>query len=523
VDGTAAWLPAQYEGRASTHSAGFGCEHLAEVNMKLLYSGLFFMAITVSSFAQPGFNFNDYFIDHSLRIEYYQVGDAQEEIISLDQLYQEDIWPGSLVNLISPFDTGRYGVKAYDVASNRLIYAKGFDCMFGEYKTTTPALNGVKRTFRRSLRIPMPKSPILLVFERRNKNNLLYPIFQQTIDPNDYHILHESMDSNDLVYKPLYNGDPHQKVDLVFLGEGYTDEEQSKFKADVDRNITALFEIDPYQNRRTDFNIYGILRPSAQSAVDEPRERIYKNTALDASFNAFDLDRYLLTEEGIRMQRLAGRVPCDAVIIIVNSKRYGGGGIYNDYCITTVDHERSKMVFLHEFGHAFAGLADEYYASEVAYNDFYPKGVEPTEPNITALLDPTHVKWQKLLTPGIDIPTEHGKDRLDSLTLARQKNNKQRNQELTVAQEKRSSEKEIEKIKTKYRLLEENINKEMEKIRKQYASVADKVGVFEGAGYSTKGLYRPMLNCLMIYHPKNEFCRVCQDAISQTIDYYCGK
>ncbi len=494
-----------------------------EASMKFLRFWLLLSAMSFSLLAQSPINFNDYFLDKSLRIEYYQTGDAKEEVISLDQLHQEDIWPGSLINLISPLNSGRYGVKVYDVAGNRLIYANGFDCMFGEYKTTTPALNGVKRTFRRSLRIPLPKNPFLLVIERRDKNNLLYPLYQQTIDPNDYHILRQSNACKDYLYKPLQNGDPHQKVDLVFLGEGYTKEEQAKFTADVDRQIAALFEIEPYKNRRNDFNIYGILSPSEESAVDEPRERIYKNTTLDASFNAFDLDRYLLTDEGIRIQRLAGRVPCDAVIILVNSKRYGGGGIYNDYCITTVDHERSKMVFLHEFGHSFGGLADEYYASEVAYNDFYPKGVEPTEPNITALLDPKHVKWQEFLSPGISVPTEHGKDQLDSLAIARQKNNKQHYQELAAAKEKNAPEKEMEKIKTKYNQIETKIKNEIEAIHKQYAAVMDKVGAFEGAGYSTKGLYRPMMHCLMISHPKNEFCRVCQAAINRMIDYYCGK
>jgi hypothetical protein len=136
--------------------------------------------------------------------------------------------------------------------------------------------------------------------------------------------------------------------------------------------------------------------------MDEPRQRAYRKTVLNASFNAFDLDRYMLIEEDHRMHEIAGQVPYDAIIVLVDSGRYGGGSIAFDYCVTTVDHSRSLEVFVHELGHSFGGLADEYYQSEVSYNEFYPKGVEPLEPNITALLDPANVKWKDLLSPGQD-------------------------------------------------------------------------------------------------------------------------
>lgn len=480
------------------------------------------LCLLFSSIVQADVLFDEYFVDKALRIDYYQTGDAKEETIAIDRLCEEPIWPGSKANLIFPFNYGRYVFKVYDVASNRLIFCKSFDCMFGEYKTTTPALNGSKKTFRRSLRMPMPKRPVLLSIELRDKYNLGHPIFRQTIDPLDYHIIRESMQSNDYIVTVMKNGDPHDKVDLVFLGEGYTREQQTKFETDVKKNVQYLFEIEPYQSHRTRFNIYAILSPSNESAVDEPRECVYRNTTLNASFNAFDLDRYLLTEEGIRIQEIAGQVPCDAVVILVNSPRYGGGGIFNDYCITTVDNERSKMVFLHELGHSFGGLADEYYASEVAYNEFYPPGVEPLEPNITALLDPSRVKWQDQLAPGIAVPTEYGKILRDSLSTERKKILKKRDQELQTAKGKNATEKELAKITERYGKLEGQIKKELEEVEERYASLNDKVGVFEGAGYATKGLYRPMIYCLMIHHPKNEFCLVCQMAISRIIDYYCG-
>jgi len=320
----------------------------------------------------------------------------------------------------------------------------------------------------------------------------------------------------------MKNGDPHKCVDLVFLAEGYTADEKEKFTADVNRFIGYLFEVEPYKSRKNKFNIYGVLRPSVESAMDEPRQGVFKKTVLNASFNAFNLDRYMLTEENKRIREIAAQVPYDAIVILVNSKRYGGGGIYNDYCITTVDHTASKRVFIHEFGHSFAGLADEYYSSEVAYNDFYPKGVEPLEPNITALLDPTHVKWQDLLSPGISIPTEYGKEQIESLQEERRKNNDALRKELEVAKHSGATEKDIKSIEDKYKEKAKEIDQKIEAIHAQHAHLSDKVGVFEGAGYSSKGLYRPMMYCVMISSPKNEFCLVCQRAIAQMIDYYAG-
>ncbi|MGB8953610.1 MAG: M64 family metallopeptidase [Candidatus Aminicenantales bacterium] len=177
-----------------------------------------------------------------------------------------------------------------------------------------------------------------------------------------------------------YSGDPHEKVDLAFIAEGYAAEDKDKFKTDTDRFAGYLFGIEPYKSARDKFNVYGVLRPSPERAMDEPRQGVYKKTVLNASFNAFDLDRYMLIEKDHRLHEITARVPYDAIIVLVNSKRYGGGSIGFDYCVTTVDHASSRRVFVHELGHSFAGLADEYYASEVAYNDFYPKGEHPFNP-----------------------------------------------------------------------------------------------------------------------------------------------
>jgi len=493
--------------------------------MKNARSRIFLLSWVLSAlavFASAQVPFDDFFLDQALRIDLYQVGDAKEETATIHQIYQEGIWPESKTGLIPSFDYGRYVYKLYDIASNRLIFSRGFDTMFAEYKTTSPALAGVKRVFQRSVRIPLPKRPVLFVVERRDKQHLLHPLFDQVIDPADYHIIRETPGAGDAVIEVQQTGDPHSKVDFVFIAEGYTAGDKDKFKSDLERMTAYLFSVEPYKSLKDRFNIRGVFRPSAEQAMDEPRQRLYKKTILNASFNAFDLDRYMLIEDDHRMHEIAGQVPYDAIIVLVNSKRYGGGSIGLDYCVTTVDHPISPQVFIHELGHSFAYLADEYYQSEVSYSDFYPKGVEPLEPNITALLDPANVKWKDLLAPGIDIPTEYGKEEIEALQADRQKNRQAQAKDIEEATKRGASAKNVKRIEEKYRKADAVLAAGIEGVRKKCAELNDKVGVFEGAGYASKGLYRPMVYCIMISSPKGEFCRVCQRAIARMIDFYSG-
>jgi hypothetical protein len=368
--------------------------------------------------------------------------------------------------------------------------------------------------------MPLPKRPVLFVVEKRDKRHLLLPLFSQVLDPADYHIIREKPASGDWIYEAQVTGDPHDKVDFVFVAEGYIAEDKDKFKADVDRMTAFLFTVEPYKGMKNRFNIRAVFRASAERGMDEPRQRSYKKTMLNASFNAFDLDRYMLIEDDYRMHEIAGQVPYDAIIVLVNSKRYGGGSISFDYCVTTVDHPRSPEVFVHELGHSFAGLADEYYQSEVSYNDFYPAGVEPLEPNITALLDPANVKWKDLLSPGIGVPTEYGKERGEALQAELRENRAARGMAVEAAKKRGATAKELKGIEDKSAAAEAALVAKLQAVRKEYASLDDKVGVFEGAGYASKGLYRSQVYCIMIGNPKNEFCRVCQRAIGRMIDFY---
>lgn len=477
-------------------------------------------AASVAGTAQDKPDFKADFEDAALRFELSLVGDAKSEFVTLDRIVREPVWPETRTHLIEPFENGRTHVRVIDVATNRVLYTRGFDTMFGEYRTTAPALAGEKKAFRRSVRIPCPRRPALVVVEARDKLNLLSPLFVRKIDPADYHIVREGAAGGAEIYEALKNGPPATSVDLVFVAEGYTAADKDKFKADVDRAAGWLFEVEPYKSAKAKFNVTGVFRPSAEAGMDEPRQNSFKKTLLEASFNAFDLDRYMLIEEGQRLREVAAEVPYDAVVVLVNSKRYGGGGIYNDYCVTTVDSPASRGVLVHEFGHSFAGLADEYYASEVSYNDFYPKGVEPLEPNITALLDPANVKWRDLLSPGIAVPTEYGKARIEAIMADGRKAREASAAEIEAARKAGAGEAALEKLKARSQKARQELEAKIAAVRKEHSGVYDKVGVFEGAGYASQGLYRPQVYCLMISSPKNEFCAVCRQAVARMIDYF---
>ncbi|MDD8025686.1 MAG: M64 family metallopeptidase [Acidobacteriota bacterium] len=473
--------------------------------------------------AQTPAGYEARFTDKALRVDLYQVGDAAGETLTVDAIYEEPLWPETRTRLVDPFGYGRYVLEIYDVASNALIYSRGFDTMFAEYKTTNPALEGTKRVFQRSVRFPEPKRPFLFVVEARDKKNLLHPVFSRTVDPADYHIIREAATAGDWIYEPVVSGDPRRTMDLVFLAEGYTAAGKDKFKADVDRMTQVLFATEPYKSAKARISIRAVFRPSPEKSMDEPRQRAYRKTVLSASFNAFDLDRYMLIERDHLMHEIAAQVPYDAIVVLVDSARYGGGSIAFDYCVTTTDHARSLEVFLHEMGHSFGGLADEYYASEVSYNDFYPKGVEPFEPNITALLDPADVKWKNLLSPGIGIPTEYGKDAEEALMAESRAKNKAAAEEIARAKERGADAAALKAIQDRLAAEDKEIKAKIAEIRKKYEGLADKVGVFEGAGYASKGLYRPQKVCLMIGNPKREFCAVCRKALTDMIDYFTGK
>ena len=465
-------------------------------------------------------HFDTYFVDKTMRVDYFHVGNAQEETVTLDRVYEQGVWAGSRRNLIDPFDIGRYAFKVYDAASGDLIFSKGFDSYFAEYKTTQRALDGLKRTYHETALAPFPKAKVRFVVERRDKQNALRPVFSAEIDPGDIFVHRESPDSGIKVYEILKSGDPHTKVDVALIAEGYTAAEEAKWLRDLERFREIFFKLEPYKSRRDSFNFYGVFKPSDESGCDEPSHGSYKNTAVGATFDSLGSERYLLTEDNKSLHDIAARVPYDTLFIMVNHTRYGGGGIYNFFCTFTSDNQWHEYLFLHEFGHSFAGLADEYYTSSVAYNDFYPRGLEPLEANITAFLQPENLKWEKLVSPGTAVPTPWEKAEYDRLDNAYQKVRQEVNARIAALKKGGAPEAEVAKAEEESERLSLEHAKKMDAFLRK-SQFWGKVGAFEGAGYSSEGLYRPALDCLMFSKGVKPFCAVCERAVNRVIDHYC--
>ncbi|MFM7055563.1 MAG: M64 family metallopeptidase [Planctomycetota bacterium] len=411
--------------------------------------------------------FSESFSDGALRLEFSWLGSVAGGTVSLQQVYAEPIWPEHPGLVIPDDNYGRTQLLVFDAATQMLICRRRFDALFGEYLTTTPAREGIARGYEFTVRIPQPRQPVRVVLEQRDGHHRWTSLFERELDPGDRGIRRESGEQGDVVFELRSAGAPADSVDLAFLSEGYRADEEAEFRADVTRLSEYLFSQAPYGELRDHFSIRGVFRPSAESGVDEPGKGIFRNTVLNSSFSIFDLDRYLLVEDNHRMHRMAAQVPCDCLVVLVNSKTYGGGAIGFDSCVTTTGHPMSPLVFVHEFGHAFAYLADEY-TGDVAYNDMYPEGIEPVEPNITRELDPGKLKWRSHLTPGVILPTP-------------------------VLPVREAVERQI-------------------------------VGAFEGGGYVERGMYRPEQECWMGSLRKDEgFCVVCRAAIRRMVLLHCGR
>jgi len=415
---------------------------------------LIFLFASVTLF--PQVNFDDYFTNKTLRVDYFHTGDSLNDSYSIDELKEEPYWGGSKTSLIDTFNYGHYEVKVFDQEENKLIFSHTYSTLFDEWQTTDEAKHTIK-TFGETVTMPFPKEKIRVEFYSRDKENILHKKFEYPVDPDNYFISHE----RHLEYpsfEVVHNGDPAVKADIVMLPEGYTKDEMDEFKADCKKFADYLFEVSPYSENKDKFNIWGVEAPSQQEGTDIPARGIWNKTLMNTQFYTFDLERYLMTSDYKSVRDLAANAPYDQIYILVNSDKYGGGSIYNYYSVCVNNNIFSEYVFTHEFGHGFAFLADEYYTSDVAYNDFYPLNVEPLEPNLTTLVN-FDSKWKAMVDSDTPIPTPD---------IAKYKNT---------------------------------------------------VGVFEGGGYVAKGVYRPMEDCSMKTATVNNFCPVCKQAIQRMIDF----
>ena len=403
-------------------------------------------------------DFDRYFEDATLRIDYFHTAHATCDEIALDQISVTETWAVNPQRLLLATENGRYVIKVHDIASNQLIYSRHYLDIVFEYKGEEPGKAGEKQTFHQTALIPCPKQPIRLTIACRDTHHELRPVFSQTIDPNARQIKRESPSPMDRSFVIVKHGHPHDCVDLVFVAEGYREEEFNKFETDSKRFVDYLFSLKPFDRLKSKFNIQGVFRASAESGVDYPVDGQYMNTVVDASYDTFGSGAYVTVFDNRTLRDIAGKIPHDHAIVLANTERYGGSGFYNSYTLFTSDNKRSEEIFTHEFGHGFAGLADEYIA-ESYFDVYYTRGVEPLEPNITAYLNPGYIKWSHLLTPEVPVPTP-----------AEEENNAL-------------------------------------------------VGLFEGAGYTKTGMYRSGLHCVMGAGGL-PFCRACQHAIKGVVEHY---
>ncbi|MFA5444029.1 MAG: M64 family metallopeptidase [Bacteroidales bacterium] len=362
----------------------------------LLIICLGFAAITR---AQP-VSYDNYFTGERLRIDLVFAGNATSQDVFLLSMHKESVWAGPKTQLIAPFTYGEYQYKIYTKKGD-LIFSKGFNSLFMEWRTTREA------TFRdmaynTSLWIPYPKDTVYCELYERNPGEGTYLAMKKfLIDPTDCLISEEKPGCNAELIQD--KGPIENKVDLLFVAEGYRPAEMEKFKRDATRFTEYLFEYEPFRSRRDYFNIWILPLVSEDSGPDIPRFDVWNKTALGSSFDTFYTERYMTTPDYRPLAQAVSESPFDAIYVIVNTQTYGGGGIYNYYGLSMSDHALSKEVFVHEFGHSFAGLADEYYNSEVAYINMYPSGVEPWEPNITTLVD-FESKWKDMMgTEGVGL------------------------------------------------------------------------------------------------------------------------
>ena len=463
--------------------------------------------------------FERHFVDATMRVDFYHAGDAKDETATLDTVYRQGTWAGSRVHLVDPLEVGRSVVEVRDPASKQLLFSKRFDSYFGEYRTTGPAAKGVKRTYHESALVPYPKGKVAFAVKVRQRDGSHRTLLETVIDPDSVTINREPLIDGVTVLDLHRSGDPHAKVDVAIVAEGYTAAERVKLEADLARYAKVLLSAEPFASLKDRFNVRGVWKPSQQSGCDEPSRGVWKATAVGVGFDALGSERYLLTEDNRALRDIAAHVPYDALYIMVNTPRYGGGGIYNLYCTFSTDNQWSPYIFLHEFGHTFAALADEYYTSNVAYNEFFPKGVEPTEPNITALLDPAKLKWKDLVTPGTAVPTPWEKSPYDARDNAFQKERESLNAEIARAMRSGKPRAEVDALKAKSEKLSRDHAKRMDADLARSAFV-NRVGAFEGAGYAAQGLYRPALDCIMFSKGGKPFCPVCARAIRQVIEQY---
>ena len=442
----------------------------------------------------------------TMRLDYYHTGDASQEIFSVDRVVIEPLaWPGNPSQALDTSNLGKYFFEVRDAKSKQLLYSRGFASIYGEWETTDEAKTS-KRTFQESLRFPAPASPVTITLKKRDAKNVFQDIWTTTIDPSSMFVDRSKPAAPAPLITIQKAGEPENKVDFLILGDGYTAAEGKKFEADARRLTEVLFATSPFKENRRNFNVWALCPPAAESGISRPSTGVYHDSPIGATYDAFGSERYVLTFDNHALRRAAQFAPYEFIEVLVNNRTYGGGGIFNLYSTVAADNAFGNYVFVHEFGHHFAGLADEYYTSPVEYTTPADR-VEPWEPNVTALFDISTLKWRHLASPFANvtpIPTPWNKEAFETYSREIQKRRAQ------LRKDKRPEE-EMEAL----------FKEELAHEQKMFAAEKHfgQVGAFEGAMYEARGYYRPEIDCIM-FSRSDKFCLVCQEAIVRIIKMY---
>ncbi len=429
------------------------CRQKNKKMKKHIISTFAFALTSLVAFSQQ---YNDYFTSAACRIDFMFCGNAVKTDAHLVKIKKEPEWGGRKKHLSENLNLGQYRVQVFDSLSNSLIYTEGFSTLYFEWLTTAEAKK-VSKCFEQSVQFPYPKKSVKVLIDKRLDIDKWENLMQFSFSPDDK-LISNKPSVTAQVKEIFKNTPPDGGVDIAVIAEGYTEKEIKKFYDDARKLAESLFTHEPFKSYRNRINVYAVAAVSLEKGISMPHKDDWKKTAVGSHYYTFYEPRYLTTPNVFSVRDYASLVPYDAIYILANTLEYGGGGIYNFYALASAGSKRAKdEVIVHEFGHSFAGLADEYFREGADVLDaMYDIKQEPWEPNITSLVN-FDIKWKTDLNPSTPVPTP-------------------------VNEENKS-----------------------------------KLGVFEGGGYLTKGMFRPAFDCRMRTNEAKAFCPVCTKSVEKVI------
>lgn len=434
----------------------FAFSKICDMKKIFLLSLLSFFFGLNATYAQ---HFDQYFVNKTLRIDYLHIGNFNDESLEIDHFTAGGTWNGTRAFLVEPNNYGDIMLEVFDSISNKLIFSRSYSCLFTEYRTTERGMTEID-SMEESVNMPFPKNTVRLKFTAFDRKRVPTTLSISYFNPKN--TATEPMVKENKVMTLHKGGTPDKAIDILFIPDGYAKSDAKLLKKDMKRFASYVMKCTPYKEMAKKVNIRAIEGYSEESGITQPQNNIYRKTLVNCTYNALDLDRYLMCPGVWNLHEVADDAPYDVIVIICNSEKYGGGGIYNFYCTVYNHGDYPDYVIVHEMGHLIGGLADEYYTSEVSVQDFYPAGIEPVEPNVTTLVD-FDSKWKDMLPENTPVPTPPAVKGTPEF---------------------------------------------------------DQIGVYEGGGYVSKGVFRPAMHCTMHQIRYNDFCPVCRKALEEVIEYY---